>query len=44
MDGASLSGDFKFGCNVEISYFDQQLAQISGDDTIRNFQSEYRAK
>lgn len=43
MDGASaLSGDFKFGYNVEISYFDQQLAQISGDDTLFEiFQSEY---
>ncbi|MGH2245817.1 ABC-F type ribosomal protection protein OptrA, partial [Enterococcus faecalis] len=39
---AALCRDFKFGYNVEISYFDQQLAQSSGDDTLFEiFQSEY---
>ncbi|MGH2211187.1 ABC-F type ribosomal protection protein OptrA, partial [Enterococcus faecalis] len=39
---AALSVDFKLGYNVAISYFDQQLAQISGDDTLFEiFQSEY---
>ena len=29
-----LTGEFQFGFNTEIAYFDQQLAQISGEDTI----------
>jgi len=37
-----LSGNFEFGYNTEVAYFDQQLAQISGDDTIFNiFSNEY---
>jgi ATP-binding cassette subfamily F protein 3 len=31
---ASLSGEYKFGYNTEVAYFDQQLAQVSGDETI----------
>ena len=31
---APLSGRFQFGYNTEIAYFDQQLAQISGEETI----------
>ena len=31
---APLSGRFQFGYNTDIAYFDQQLAQISGDQTI----------
>lgn len=30
----ALSGEYKFGYNTEIAYFDQQLAQLSGDDTV----------
>lgn len=30
----SISGEFQFGYNTEIAYFDQQLAQISGEETI----------
>ena len=37
-----LSGNYEFGYNTEVAYFDQQLAQISGDDTIFNmFSNEY---
>lgn len=31
---APLSGRFSFGYNTKIAYFDQQLAQISGEETI----------
>ncbi len=31
---APLSGRFQFGYNTDIAYFDQQLAQISGEQTI----------
>ena len=38
----ALSGKFSFGYNTEIAYFDQQLAQISGDETIFDiFAKEY---
>ncbi len=37
-----LSGSFEFGYNTEIAYFDQQLAQISTDETIFDiFSKEY---
>lgn len=37
-----LSGSFEFGYNTEVVYFDQQLAQISGDETIFDiFSREY---
>ena len=37
-----LGGEYTFGYNTEIAYFDQQLAQINGDETIFNiFSNEY---
>ena len=43
MDKApAISGTYSFGYNTEIAYFDQQLAQLSGDDTIFDiFAREY---
>ncbi len=29
-----LSGEFHFGYNTEVAYFDQQLAQIAGNETV----------
>ncbi len=31
---SKLSGDFKFGVNVEIGYFDQRMAQYTSDKTV----------
>lgn len=30
----ALSGEFKYGVNVEVGYFDQQMAQYSSDKTV----------
>ena len=39
---SALSGNYTFGYNTEVAYFDQQLAQISGEDTIFDiFAREY---
>ncbi len=39
---APLSGRYQFGYNTEIAYFDQQLAQINGEETIFDiFSSAY---
>ena len=35
-----LSGRYQFGYNTDIAYFDQQLAQLSGDKTIFDIFSE----
>lgn len=41
-DVAPLSGSFSFGYHTEIGYFDQQLAQISGNVSLFDaFSSEY---
>lgn len=38
----ALSGEYKFGYNTEVAYFDQQLAQVSGEKTIFDiFASEF---
>ncbi len=38
----ALSGEYSFGFNTEIAYFDQQLALLSGDDSIFEiFSREY---
>ena len=37
-----LSGDFRFGAMCEIGYFDQQMAQITGSETVLdNFMSAF---
>lgn len=33
-DIKALSGEFKYGVNVEVGYFDQQMAQYSSDKTV----------
>lgn len=38
----SLSGEFSFGYNTKVAYFDQQLAHISGEDSVFDaFSREY---
>lgn len=40
----ALSGDFRFGMNAKIGYFDQTLAEISGNETLLdNFRNEFPA-
>lgn len=37
-----LSGDFRFGTNVQIGYFDQRMAMYTSDKTVINdFWDEY---
>lgn len=37
-----LGGSFTFGANVKIGYFDQQMAQYRGSETVlENFQNDY---
>lgn len=40
---AALSGDIHIGANVEIGYFDQQMAQYTSNDTLlEDFQNTFR--
>ena len=39
-----ISGSFRFGMNARIGYFDQSLAEVSGNETVlQNFQNEFPA-
>ena len=41
---SALGGSYTFGANVKIGYFDQQMAQYRGNETVlENFQKDYPA-